>query len=539
MPKHITKIIVQLLVLIPLLFSLSGCGTRLARYEPDAGGYFDEALYPATQIDAVFIFGAVLGGAPASTRLALIPLCLLDMPFAVASDTLLLPYDISKKLKKNNQRKLASEARLAKLISGKGERALIVRNLTTGKELLSAGNAIEKPLIPASLVKLFITGAVLNRHSGLNMQTTLSYNGTIENGTLNGNLYLLGRGNALLTTDDLRKLALAIAEKGIHRINGEIIADDTYLDTNGLKRYYKGAGYAPAGALGLNLNTIAITVTPTEPNNPPRVTIDPPNDAVRIAITANRTGPQNTITQISDTEYRVTGYIGNEQRAKQRFPLEEPALYAVGTLKTILHESGIEVEGETKKGATPTDAKQLAEIDSPDLVELLGDMNKNSLNVVADNLLLLLGAETGVIPGTREKGINVVNQFLDTLGLPKGKATIADGSGLSAENRITAEYITSYLLKVAQKPWFSQFRNTLPRPGYDGTLKGIGFRYQDEPFRVKSGRLENAIALAGYGVDAKGKEIAFTYIINTPEGVVMGLESTATALISYLKAEVL
>ncbi|MCL2760426.1 MAG: YceK/YidQ family lipoprotein [Desulfuromonadales bacterium] len=97
MQKRVTKITMQLLFLILLLFSLFGCGTILAR---EHGSMYPGELYPATRFDAESIHSdfepcSFICIAPFGTIFGV-----LDMPFSVVSDTLLLPYDIYKEHKK-------------------------------------------------------------------------------------------------------------------------------------------------------------------------------------------------------------------------------------------------------------------------------------------------------------------------------------------------------------------------------------------------------------------------------------------------------
>ena len=429
-------------------------------------------------------------------------------------------------------------------LPGSARWVLVAVELKTGKELVRAGNVVAEPLTPGSLVKLFTTGAVLDyTNSGtLDMRTLILCDGAIQDGLLERNIYLVGRGNALLTADDLNKAARQLARMGIGRIAGDIVADDSFFDTKGLERSRAGAGHTPVGALGLDLHTVAIIVSPTGPGKPPQVTVEPHNDAVRLAVEARTTETSVTsvkAAQLDDRSYRVSGNIpADSTPMKWRFALQEPALYAGGALKAALQQVGFKVEGNIIKGKTPGDAKLLAVIEGPDLGKLIREMNVSSLNVVADNLLLSLGAERYGAPGTREKGLKVVNEFLVSLDLPQGETVIADGSGLNGQSRLTAGYMAHYLRNVSHRSWFPFFRDSLPRAGLDGTLRDIGYR--NERFRAKSGRLENAFALAGYGVDRQGREIAFAYIVNVPMGGAgMNLERSGAEVMKYLGTEVL
>jgi D-alanyl-D-alanine carboxypeptidase/D-alanyl-D-alanine-endopeptidase (penicillin-binding protein 4) len=269
--------------------------------------------------------------------------------------------------------------------------------------------------------------------------------------------------------------------------------------------------------------------------------VEPLNKSVRFAISAMTVSPAQAsieIKRLDDLSYQVTGNIPMKSGAfRRRFALSDPALYAAGTFRTMLEQKGITVKGEIKRGRMPAEAEIVATVPGPDMKQMLRDMNVSSLNVVAENLLLLLGAKRFGAPGTREKGIAAVKEYLQSLDLPLNEVTIADGSGLSAENRVTAQFLARYLRTVTKKSWFPVFRDSLARPGYDGTVKDMQFK--DSRFRVKTGMLKDSLALAGYGVDAGGKEIAFAYMVNGPGTGYLPLDAVGGEVLRYLANEVL
>ena len=89
---------------------------------------------------------------------------------------------------------------------------------------------------------------------------------------------------------------------------------------------------------------------------------------------------------------------------------------------------------------------------------------------------------------------------------------IADGSGVSNRNRISAEQMVTFLQVSTVKPWFNVFYESLSRPGMDGRLQDFGYR--SERIRVKSGQVADAYSLAGYIDRMDGKKIAFVYMVN-------------------------
>jgi len=188
--------------------------------------------------------------------------------------------------------------------------------------------------------------------------------------------------------------------------------------------------------------------------------------------------------------------------------------------KVVTVRKAVTVKGKKRRKnrkKTYTLARHSVEIkDKRELFDILHDMNVHSRNRTAQNLADSLGERRFGSPGTRTKGNRAVCSFLNSLDLPSGEAIIADGCGLARGNRITAGFIANYLYQVSKKPWFDSFRETLPRPGLEGTVKKIG--YTDQRFRVKTGRLNDVFALAGYGVNAGGREFSFAFIVNSKNG---------------------
>lgn len=154
--------------------------------------------------------------------------------------------------------------------------------------------------------------------------------------------------------------------------------------------------------------------------------------------------------------------------------------------------------------------------DKQELLDILRDMNVYSRNGTAQHFADSLGGQRFGSPATHAKGNRALSSFLDSLDSSAGEPIIADGCGLARENRITSRFIANYLYLISKKPWFEDFRETLPRPGMEGTVKRIG--YTDQRFRVKTGSLNDVFALAGYGVSAAGREFSFAFIVNAKNG---------------------
>jgi D-alanyl-D-alanine carboxypeptidase/D-alanyl-D-alanine-endopeptidase (penicillin-binding protein 4) len=126
-----------------------------------------------------------------------------------------------------------------------------------------------------------------------------------------------------------------------------------------------------------------------------------------------------------------------------------------------------------------------------------------------------MGAEKKGPPGTAKKGIAVINQYLNEIGLDTSDYQLADGSGVSRYNLITPDLLIELLKNMHQDFKIqAEFKNSLPIAAVNGTLTG---RMQNseaaEKLRAKTGTLSDVSSLSGYTTSADGESIAFSIIM--------------------------
>jgi len=405
-------------------------------------------------------------------------------------------------------------------------------DLESGKELVSVKHSKDAALVPGSLMKLFVSAAALDRDARLPMSfdTTVATDGTVHDGTLKGNIYIIGSGNALLSVKELNLAVAGLHSLGIRIIDGDIIADDSLFEATNLnKTRWIGPAYASQGALGLDLHTVSVTASADKAN----FSVEPPNDSVHVAFS---TDGQAGIRRIDDVAYVVTKSGLSNSTVSKRFGLNDPALYAAGTFKTLLRAAGISHSGNIKKGKAPVSSRVLSRMKAPALAEIIANMNQHSLNVVADNVLLKLGAEQFGAPGTRVKGVGAVKDFfVREPVLADQDVTIFDGSGLSSENRVSAATMTRFFYAASKKAWFRVLYDSIPRAGLDGAINP---GYRNESVRVKTGQLPDSYSLAGYGEDKYGKKIAFCYMVNGPgAGLMNAVQASGITVLRTIFSE--
>jgi len=423
---------------------------------------------------------------------------------------------------------------LARLLSTpclkQGEVGLRVTEVSSRKVLFDAGG--DKPLIPASNVKIVLAAAALSALGPTYSHKTeiLSERPPSSAGVISGNLYLKGYGDPVLVSEQLWLLARVLKRLGVAEIRKDLIADDTWMAHDSLPYDWnpeeKSRAYAAKpGALSLNFNSVEVTVEAAGKRGaPPRVRVDPESSHLEIDNQAT-TETQGTgkplrvqVTSAGNREIlEVRGSVSpGAGRSSFYRSIEQPALYTARTFAKFLEEMGISLRGTVRQGTVPPEARVLYTHRSKPLSLILQDMNKWSNNFIAEQLLRTLGSELYGSPGTREKGLRVMREYLAGIGLPSDSYRLQDGSGLSRENRLSAAGLVSVLRAMYHN--FSvqaEFLASLGLLGVDGVVER---RFSSSPargrLRVKTGSLQGVKALSGYGESRAGEILAFSFLWN-------------------------
>ena len=347
--------------------------------------------------------------------------------------------------------------RLAHALAVPGSRpassAAIALDLASGRPVFER-NA-DSSLAPASNEKLLVTyAALVSLGVGYRFRTEVLSQGYQEGTTWHGNVYLKGFGDPTLTSLELKRLAAQLKTAGILRIDGRVVGDESWFDTRRIAPGWKSSFF---------------------------LFESPPLSALVVD----------------------HGVYGNHLSL-------QPALAAAGRFKQLLRARGIPA-GRASVGRAPDDAYALAQVESAALPEVLQEMDRDSDNLTAELMLKQLGAEVGGA-GTTGAGAAVVLRDLAAAGVPLTGVRVADGSGLSLEDRLTARTLASLLLAVWNDVDLRHaFWQALPVAGENGTLED---RMNRAPargvVRAKTGTTNRASALSGY----VGERYAFVIIQN-------------------------
>ena len=407
-----------------------------------------------------------------------------------------------------------------------------VQSLEDG-QVVYAKNA-DDLLNPASNTKLITSAAALLR-LGPEYRFTTDYlaDKPMQRGRV-GTLYVKGRGDPAVTTERLDGLVADLWHRGVRSV-GDIALDDTFFD-----REQFGPGWeqetsdkawaAGVGALSLNHNVVAIYITPgTAAGQRARVEVDP--DArdyfiIEPRVTTVRANGRRKLRPRATLEGERTRIVVEGRIPKGADPVVmfrrvgDPTFYYGQTLKMLLKQRGIHVSGRVRRAEVPAGAVLLQSYDSPELAEVVRDMNKVSSNFIAEMLVKTLGAELKGSPGTWPKGLEVAQDLLAELGLPRGTYVLHNGSGLNDTNRFSSRQMALLLQSVWKRfPVASEFVGSLGIAARDGTMR-LRMEGTDAAgrLRAKTGTLERVTALSGYVQSLGGERFVFSVLVNDWSG---------------------
>jgi serine-type D-Ala-D-Ala carboxypeptidase/endopeptidase (penicillin-binding protein 4) len=407
-----------------------------------------------------------------------------------------------------------------------GQWGILVMSVTRGDTLFS-----EEPdllLKPASTMKLMTTALALERFGPEHTFTTEALrDGAVNGGVLEGNMFLRGGGDPTLSLrfwqgeSPMDELARQVTAAGIRRVKGDIIADESAFEAEripyGWKSSYLMSSYAaPISALSLNENLVWLVARPE--NGRAVVELDPPSTAIPITSTVRVVGGSGgrIAARRNGNNVIVSGSIGASS-APRRYSLvvQEPPLFAAGALEASLRKAGIEVGGSVRAGTTPKDAAPVAEVRSLPLANIVSYMNRESINHFAE-LLFRDAARNGEHAGSARSALETLRELVATkAGGQRDDIRVADGSGLSEADSLTARTMVQLLAYAHRAPWGSVFHASMPVAGESELMRR---RMRSTPaqgnLHAKTGTTNTVVSLAGYVTALNGEVLAFAFIYN-------------------------
>jgi D-alanyl-D-alanine carboxypeptidase/D-alanyl-D-alanine-endopeptidase (penicillin-binding protein 4) len=363
-------------------------------------------------------------------------------------------------------------------------------------------------------------------------QTTLAYSGKIVNGTLQGDLIIVGSGDPTLaswryeqTKENvvLSQWVNAIKALGIKKIEGAVIGDDSLWGTQTMPEgwiwqdmgNYYGAGNS---ALAWRENQFDIHLKPgaSVGDEVKIVEIIPAMPYIKV-VNELKTGASGSgdnaygyLPPFGDLIYlRGTWGLGIG-KAGISLALPDPAYDAAYRLQDTLRRISISsTRPATTARRLDLNSKKVPKITqaitstlSPTLTEIVYWFNKKSVNLYGEQLLRAIAWKLGKTPSTRNGAASVIN-FWGEKGIDRDALNIIDGSGLSPGTRVTTLAMATVLFQAQKEDWFSAYYNSFP---------------ENNGMKLKSGSINDVSAYAGYYTDKNGNKYIAVININNYNG---------------------
>ena len=427
-------------------------------------------------------------------------------------------------------------------------RAALRVSRTVGVDIvdLADGNSVyrheaELPRIIASNTKLLTTAAALDTLGpGYLFETPLWLRGEVVAGALHGDLAVTGGADPNLSGrqyngDPLavfRPWAEALAARGIRRVEGRLILVDGLFDAqrihpdwprDQLTRWYE----APVGALSFNDNCVLVRVRPHGRANTKSVVEVIPDLPLFTVLNEARTtdaARQQAVgvsRRLDSNVLRVSGRIYRRSEPVEAWvTVRDPAEYFGAALRMALSRAGITIAGGTEVAEhLGAGAWERVGALRSDLLTALEVTNKVSQNFFAEILCRLLGARRSG-KGSWSAGVEAVEEFLTRVGIAPDSYSLADGSGMSRNNKVAPAQLTKLLVYMFSHPWKQEFLLSLAHSGERGLRwerRLATAPYRDNVF-AKTGTLNGVSSLSGYAKARSGKTYAFSILCNGTRG---------------------
>ena len=415
--------------------------------------------------------------------------------------------------------------------------AVSVYNITRNSNVYSY--EAQRSLLPASLAKLFTTAVGFDRlGSKFRFKTTIGYSGEIDkNGTLHGNIYITGGGDPLLGSYRYKQTQpdtlfhtwyKAIVGQGIKAIDGRICFDATIFDNQMLHDSWQWGdvgNYYGAGVSGLNFHENMYFVyfdagkklgypASIDHTSPKNLSVRHQNEVV--------TGSENSgdnVVIYGDPFSPRRLCRGTVPLGKTNFPVRGSMPNAAETCAELfavyLRNHSVNVSSNVSEiFAKHDNVKTILDYYSNTYYVVAQYTNLTSNNMYADCIFKYLGYDR-YGKGSYANGAKAMKDFFREHGIESSGVSLVDGSGLSRDDKVTADFTCRFLAEVSHMPIYDDFQHSLGKVGESGTVKNMLPNLPSNiQVRMKSGTMEGVKSYAGYITTAKGELLCFSVICN-------------------------
>ena len=406
---------------------------------------------------------------------------------------------------------------------------------------------------PASAMKVLTTFAGLDLLGpNYTWHTNFYLDGKMDKNALYGNLIMQGGGDPFLSKENLWHTVFTLQSKGLRHILGDFLIDNGAFEQEWGsagdfdKQPYRAYNVLPVPTL---VNFKAHQFHFSMQQGALHIYADPPSTTLkinnRVKLTKATCGGNNLrigqqITQKADhTVVTFSGkYPAKCSSYSMLLSVSPNEQYIYGLFKSLWQEMGGVISGNV--GSIENyQGKPFHKVSSRPLSQMITYINKHSNNVMARQLFLTIGKQQTEskgqkIPGNKALSQQIIYEWLATIGIPKHRLVLDNGSGLSRISRISARALGELLEYAYYSPYQPEFMASLPMVGVDGTVrKRLKSLIPAGKIRLKTGYLKDTRAMAGYVHSRSGRR----YIVVALQNGIQGSTQIQDTVLVWLYAQ--
>ena len=404
----------------------------------------------------------------------------------------------------------------------------------------------ERSMQPASTMKLVTTLVGLEQLGPIfRGRTELRSGADLVDGVLKGDLVLRGGADADFDADTLEHMLQTLRNQGVRKIRGDLILDRQLfqparpdLGASAFDRTPEFRYNVVPDALLLNTNLLRIDLDAGERQL--KLLMTPPLEGVSVsadmklvdANCAQWEGGWRTPDYVRGADGKLNvvlhGSFPKNCIQSTNINVLDRQDYADRLFRATWRRLGGVFGGAVREAATPAGTRLLADHVARALPEVLRDINKNSDNTKARLLYLSLGSlEADAYFGSRPlapdagaadtalRARQTVRDWFQRHGIDERDLVLENGSGLSRSERIRPAQMAAVLQAGSRSAWAPEFLSSLPIAALDGTMRRrLGGSPAAARARIKTGGLDNVVAIAGYVPDANNQQCIVVAFIN-------------------------
>jgi D-alanyl-D-alanine carboxypeptidase/D-alanyl-D-alanine-endopeptidase (penicillin-binding protein 4) len=425
--------------------------------------------------------------------------------------------------------------------------ALAVSALPLHNDALPWGWQATRAMQPGSSMKVVTSIVALDRlgpnHRGF---TELRSAAALAEGTLQGDLTLVGGGDVELGLPQLWSLLVDLQHAGVRHIAGNLLLDRTRyrparpdlgappFDTTPEFPYnvIPDALNLAGSLLPLELRATSTGVEASTVPRLPGLVLDSRMALVdaRCQDWSDHWKPAAVTRDGANVAFTLHGAFPHGCTVRTELQLLDRTELAERLFRQLWQGLGGSWSGRALEQASPAGARVLARRVGRPWGELLRHQNKQSDNAWTRVLFLELGAarraaepDRAPASDTAELAAQTVRDWFAEQGISSAGLVMDNGSGLSRSERISPFQMAQLLVAASRGRHAADLAMSLPTVGVDGTMRN---RLKESPAtgwaRLKTGTLRNVVALAGYVTDPQGRPWAVSMVINDDEGASRG-----------------